>query len=90
MSVKIRMTRTGANRDLSYRVVATESRNPRDGQHLEILGWYDPKREGANCSLKLDRFDHWVGKGAVVSATVASLVRKARRTAASAGAAAPA
>lgn len=82
MSVKIRMTRMGANRDISFRVVATDSRAPRDGKSLEILGWYDPKREGTNYSLKLDRIDYWKSKGAQISPTVASLVKKARRGAA--------
>lgn len=78
MSVKIRMTRTGANRDISFRVVATDSRSPRDGKSLENLGWYDPKKTGVNYSLKLDRIEHWVGNGAQMSDTVRSLVRKAR------------
>jgi small subunit ribosomal protein S16 len=76
------MTRMGANRDISFRVVATDSRAPRDGKNLEILGWYDPKREGTNYSLKLDRIEYWKSKGAQVSPTVASLVKKARRSAA--------
>ena len=84
MSVKIRMTRTGANRDLHYRVVATESRHPRDGQHLEILGWYSPGRGSENFSVNLERVEHWVSRGAILSATVASLIRKVRRTAAAA------
>ena len=82
MSVKVRMSRMGANRDISFRVVATDSRSPRDGKNLEILGWYDPKREGVNFSLKLDRIDYWKSKGAQISPTVASLVKKARRGAA--------
>jgi small subunit ribosomal protein S16 len=79
MSVKIRMRRSGANRDISFRVVATDSRSPRDGNYLEILGWYDPKIEGDNYSIKLDRVEYWIGKGAQMSDTVRSLVRKARR-----------
>jgi small subunit ribosomal protein S16 len=78
MAVKIRMRRMGANRDISYRVVATDSRRPRDGKNLEVMGWYDPKLEGANFSLKLDRIDYWKSKGAQLSDTVKSLVRKAR------------
>ena len=81
MSVKIRMTRTGANRDLSFRVVATDSRAPRDGKYLEILGWYDPKVKGVNYKLQLDRIEHWKSKGAEISDTVRSLVRKARASA---------
>ena len=78
MSVKIRLRRTGANNDLSFRVVATDSRSPRDGRILELLGWYDPKRTGKNFEIKTDRYDHWMGKGAVVSATVRSLVKKGK------------
>lgn len=81
MSVKIRMTRTGANKDIAYRVVATDGRCPRDGKNLEVLGWYDPKHKGANFSLKMDRIEYWKSKGAQVSDTVKSLVRKARAAA---------
>lgn len=79
MSVKVRLTRTGANNDLSYRVVATESRSPRDGRTLETLGWYDPKIKGTNFAIKLERIEHWVKNGAQMSDTVRSLVRKARK-----------
>lgn len=81
MAVKIRMTRMGANRDISYRVVATDSRSPRDGKHLEVLGWYDPKKQGANFNLKMDRIEFWQGKGAQISDTVRSLIRKTRAVA---------
>ena len=81
MSVKIRMTRTGANKDISYRVVATDTRFPRDGKNLEVVGWYDPKKKGVNYGLKMDRIDHWVGKGALLSDTVKSLVKKTRNAA---------
>lgn len=77
MSVKIRLRRVGANNDVSYRVVATDSRSPRDGRFIEVLGWYDPKKTGVNYLLKLDRIQHWTSRGAVVSDTVASLIKKA-------------
>ncbi len=76
MAVKIRLRRTGANNDVCYRVVAADGRSPRDGKFIEILGWYDPKREGRNFELKRERIDHWVGKGAVMSHTVRSLLRR--------------
>lgn len=79
MAVKVRLTRTGARNDACYRVIAADSRSPRDGRFLEILGWYDPKREGTNFDLKLDRIDHWKSQGAQVSDTVRSLVKKARK-----------
>ncbi len=75
------MTRTGANKDISYRVVATDSRSPRDGKNLEIVGWYDPKKKGINFGLKMDRVDHWISKGAQVSDTVKSLIKKNRAAA---------
>jgi small subunit ribosomal protein S16 len=81
MAVKIRMTRTGANKDISYRVVATDSRSPRDGKNLEIVGWYDPTKKGSTFGLKMDRVDHWISKGALVSDTVKSLIKKNRAAA---------
>ena len=82
MAVKIRLTRTGGKNDVCYRVVAADSRSPRDGRFLEILGWYDPKREGVNFELKRDRIEHWKGQGAQLSDTVRSLVRRSDKTAA--------
>ena len=79
MSVKIRLRRTGANNDVCYRVVAVDSRSPREGRFLEALGWYDPKREGMNFGLKTERIADWQGRGAQLSSTVASLLRRQRR-----------
>ncbi len=76
MSVKVRLTRTGANRDNCFRVVATDTRNPRDGRFIEILGWYDPKKQGVNFGLKLDRIEYWKQNGAELSETVRSLVKR--------------
>lgn len=79
MAVKIRMKRTGAKNDASFRVVAADVRSPRDGKNLETLGWYTPGAKGKTFELKLDRVDHWLGTGAQISDTVASLVKKARK-----------
>ena len=76
MSVKIRLTRTGARNAAAFRVVAADSRSPRDGRFLEILGWYDPKLESANCEVKLDRVEYWKSQGAIVSDTVKSFVKR--------------
>ena len=84
MAVKIRLRRTGCNNCISFRVVATDSRSPRDGKFLETLGWYDPKREGENYKLDWERVSYWTSRGAQWSETVASLVRKHQRTAAKA------
>ena len=79
MSVKIRLRRTGATNDVCYRVVAVDSRSPREGRFLEALGWYDPKREGMNFGLKTERIADWQERGAQLSNTVASLLRRQRQ-----------
>jgi len=76
MAVSIRLRRTGGKNEVCYRVVAADSRSPRDGRFLEILGWYDPKIKGKNCTLKLDRIQYWKGVGAQMSDTVRNLVRQ--------------
>lgn len=87
MAVKIRMKRTGGKNDACFRVVAADMRSPRDGKNLETLGWYTPAaRTGKLFELDLGRIDHWLGKGAQISDTVASLVKKTRKAAATAAA----
>jgi small subunit ribosomal protein S16 len=76
MSVRVRLTRTGARNDSCFRVVAADARSPRDGRFIEILGWYDPKRADRTSELKLDRIRYWVGQGAELSATVKSLMKQ--------------
>jgi small subunit ribosomal protein S16 len=65
----------GATKRPSYRVVAIDSRRPRDGRALEILGYYDPLTEPATVQIDAERFAAWVGKGALPSATVAKLIK---------------
>ncbi len=77
--VKIRLRRTGNVNNATFRVVATDSRCPRDGKFLEILGWYQPKQPGENYKLDMDRVNYWVSNGAQLSETVASMVRKAKK-----------
>lgn len=79
MAVIIRCRRAGANNDPCFRIVATDVRSPRDGKHLEILGWYDPKKQVNNFKLNLDRIEAWRTKGALFSPTVRTLVNKAKR-----------
>lgn len=79
MSVKVRMTRTGTRNKVAFRVVATDSRSARDGGFIENLGWYNPESKTGNCQLKLDRIKYWAGKGATLSATVRSLVKRAEK-----------
>jgi small subunit ribosomal protein S16 len=56
-------------------VVAIDSRRPRDGRALEILGYYDPLTEPATVQIDTERLAAWVGKGALPSATVAKLIK---------------
>ncbi len=79
MSVKLRLQRRGAKGAPFYRIVATDSRSPRNGRFLEIVGTYDPNQEPAQLRLKLDRVEYWIGVGAQPTDTVASLLRRAKR-----------
>jgi len=81
MAVKVRMTRTGATNNAAFRVIATDSRSARDGGFIENLGWYNPGAKGDNYKLKLERIKYWVGKGAKLSVTVRSLVKRAEKSA---------
>jgi small subunit ribosomal protein S16 len=63
-----------------------DSRSPRDGKFIEIIGTYDPKKPGHNSTLKLDRAEYWISKGAQASDTVRSLIKKNKKHVASASA----
>ncbi|RKX42583.1 MAG: 30S ribosomal protein S16 [Verrucomicrobia bacterium] len=78
MAVKIRLRRMGSRNAAFYRVIVQDSRRAPTGKFIETLGWYDPKQEGNNFSLNLDRVDYWLGNGAQPSDTAASLIKKAR------------
>ena len=76
--VKIRMRRTGCTNHATYRIVAADVRSPRDGKFIEILGSYDTQIKDDNFKLDLARVDYWLSKGAKPTATVASLIRRAK------------
>ena len=77
--VVIRMARGGAKNRPFYNIVVADSRMPRDGRFIERVGFYNPiagdGEEGLR--LSLDRIDHWKHRGAMLSDTVAGLVKKA-------------
>ncbi|MGH0032091.1 MAG: 30S ribosomal protein S16 [Myxococcota bacterium] len=85
--VKIRLTRAGAKKRPFYRIVAIDERRQRDGRALEFLGTYDPKRNPEQVQIRSEAVDAWVKKGAQLSPTVKSLMRRAGRRAAAAGSA---
>lgn len=74
MSVKIRMQRTGRHKLATYRIVVADSRYPRDGRFIEILGSYDPTTNPATLKLDTDKAYEWIKKGAIPSDTVRSFL----------------
>ncbi|UCD04767.1 MAG: 30S ribosomal protein S16 [candidate division WOR-3 bacterium] len=74
--VKIRLTRIGRNKVPIYRVVVIDSKKARDGEYIEKLGQYDPRRK--IIELDRDRIEYWISKGAQPTNTVAKLIAKAK------------
>ena len=84
--VKIRLQRGGAKKRPFYRIVAIDERRQRDGRALAFLGTYDPLQEKEVVQIKTAELDAWVAKGAQVSPTVRSLVKRAKAAQAAGGA----
>lgn len=76
MAVKIRLARHGRHKRPFYRIVVADSRMPRDGRFIEILGTYDPLAKPAAIQVKQDRAVEWLRKGARATDTVQSLLQK--------------
>jgi small subunit ribosomal protein S16 len=74
--VKIRLRRTGKTKQPSYRVVVADSRSPRDGKFIEIIGHYNPIRQPKVLEINGDRARYWLGVGAQPTETVATLLKK--------------
>jgi small subunit ribosomal protein S16 len=79
--VKIRLKRLGAKNTPAYRIVVADARSPRDGRFIEEIGSYAPLQKGQDFTIKLDRAEYWLGKGAQPTETVASFIRQARKQA---------
>ena len=77
MPVTIRLRRTGTTKRPAYRVVVTDSRSPRDGRFIEILGHYSPLTEPPTVSIDRAKVDAWIKKGAQPSNTVRRLIANA-------------
>ena len=75
--VKIRLTRQGAKKRPFYRIIAIDSRKPREGRPLEYLGTFDPRTEPERIDVHREAIEAWVKKGAQLSPRVASLLRRA-------------
>lgn len=76
MAVKIRLARLGAKKSPFYRVVVADSRAPRDGKFIEILGTYNPLTEPATISIKNDQAKAWIAKGAQPTESARSILVK--------------
>jgi small subunit ribosomal protein S16 len=74
--VKLRLRRVGAKKQASYRIVATDSRAPRDGRFIEVIGFYNPRTEPETVQLKEDRALYWLSVGAQSSDAVTRLLKK--------------
>ncbi|MFC3107088.1 30S ribosomal protein S16 [Undibacterium arcticum] len=82
--VVIRLARGGAKKRPFFNIVATDSRNRRDGRFIERIGFYNPVAAGAEEPVRIaqDRLTYWQGIGAQLSPTVARLVNQAGKKAA--------
>ena len=75
--VKLRLRRMGAKKRPSYRIVAADSRSPRDGGFIESVGFYDPINDPATINVNLERARHWIDNGAQPTDTVRSILKRA-------------
>lgn len=74
MAVSIRLRRTGTTKRAAYRVVVTDSRSPRDGRFIEVLGHYNPLTQPPTVKIDRAKVEAWVRKGAQPSNTVKKLL----------------
>jgi small subunit ribosomal protein S16 len=79
MAVRIRLRRIGRKKQPYYRVVVMPSTAPRDGAYLDEVGFYNPRTRPAFLTMDLAKVDAWLEKGAEVTDSAASLIRKARK-----------
>jgi len=75
MAVKIRLTRVGSKKNPIYRVVVADSRSPRDGRFIEIVGRYNPQTDPSTIDLDEAKIQDWLAKGAQPTESVARLIK---------------
>lgn len=76
MAVVLRLRRMGAKKKPIYRIVAADSRSPRDGKYLEALGQYDPRKAENQVVLERERVTHWIKTGAELSVAVRNILKR--------------
>jgi small subunit ribosomal protein S16 len=74
--VRIRLRRVGAKKQPHYRVVVADQRSPRDGRHIETIGFYDPRTEPETVEIQEERALYWLSKGAQPSEVVQRFLEK--------------
>jgi small subunit ribosomal protein S16 len=80
MAVRIRLTRFGRKKKPFYRIIVADSEAKRDGKFLDIIGTYDPLQDPAAIKIDNQKLENWLGKGALPTTTVMSLIKKASVT----------
>lgn len=80
MAVKIRLRRAGTTKKPTYRVVVTDSRAPRDGRFIELIGHYNPLTSPPTVKIDRARAQAWIAKGAQPSNTVKRLMQNVKET----------
>ncbi|HYA01891.1 MAG TPA: 30S ribosomal protein S16 [Syntrophobacteria bacterium] len=76
MGVRIRLSRMGSKKRPFYRIVVADSRAPRDGRFVEVLGTYNPRTEPIEVKVDPERLHAWLTQGAEPTDTVKSLLKK--------------
>jgi small subunit ribosomal protein S16 len=76
MAVKLRLMRMGKKKQPTYRIVAADSRSPRDGRFIEILGTYQPRAEPSIIQIDGAKAARWIAQGAQPTETVAKLLKQ--------------
>ena len=75
MAVKLRLMRMGKKKQPTYRIVAADSRSPRDGRFIEVVGTYDPRAEPSVIKVDNERAVHWLRHGAQPTERVQKLLQ---------------
>ena len=75
MAVRMRLARVGSKKNPIYRVVVADSRSPRDGRFIEIVGRYNPQHDPSLIEFDEEKVKDWLGKGAQPSETVQRLLK---------------
>jgi small subunit ribosomal protein S16 len=75
LAVRMRLTRVGSKKNPVYRVVVADSRSPRDGKFIDIVGRYNPQHDPSLIEFDEDKVKDWLGKGALPSEAVSRLLK---------------